>query len=63
MDDEHDFEDRMLYQVEALHVHATRWQYPKMLNAMHMEEDFAFFLEHILGLKDLQAVNTRRMPN
>jgi hypothetical protein len=37
-DDEHDFEDKMLYQVEALHVHATRWQDPKMLKALHIEE-------------------------
>jgi hypothetical protein len=46
MDDEHDFKDRMIYQVEALHVHATRSQDPKMLKALHIEEDFAFFLEY-----------------
>jgi hypothetical protein len=47
MDDDHQFEDELLYKVEALDVHATRWQDPKMLKAMHIEEDFAFFLEHI----------------
>jgi hypothetical protein len=45
MDDDHQFEDELLYKVEALDVHATRWQDPKMLNVMHIEEDFAFFLE------------------
>ena len=46
MDDEQDLEDRMLYQVEALDVHATRWKDPKILREMHIEEDVAFFLEH-----------------
>jgi hypothetical protein len=46
MDDERDFEWMMLYQVEALQVNATRWQNPKMLKALHIKEDFAFFLEY-----------------
>jgi hypothetical protein len=37
MDDDHQFEDELLYKVEALDVHATSWQDPKMLKAMHIE--------------------------
>jgi hypothetical protein len=46
VDDGQQFEDELLYKVEALDVHATRWQDLKMLKEMHIEEDFAFFLEH-----------------
>jgi hypothetical protein len=46
MDDEHQLEDDLIYKEEALDVHATRWQDPRMLKEMHIEEDFSFFLEH-----------------
>jgi hypothetical protein len=46
MDDEQQLEDDLIYQAEALDVHATRWQDSRMLKEMHIEEDFAFFLEH-----------------
>jgi hypothetical protein len=36
MDNEHDFEDKMLYKVESIDVHTTRWKDPKMLKAMHI---------------------------
>jgi hypothetical protein len=38
MDDEHQFEDDLIYKAGDLDVHTTRWQDPRMLKAMHIEE-------------------------
>ena len=44
LDDKQQIEDDIIYQAEALDVHTTRWQDPRMLKELHIEEDFAFFL-------------------
>ena len=48
LDDEQQKEDDMIYKADALHVHTTRWQDPRMLKELHIEEDFTFFLERTM---------------
>jgi hypothetical protein len=48
LEDVEQIEDDMIYQAEPLYVHTTRWQDPRMIKELHIEEDFAFFLERTM---------------
>jgi hypothetical protein len=37
------WEDDALYAADSLHVHSTRWPYPKVIQAWGMHEDFQAF--------------------
>ena len=44
LDEEHLWEDDMLSKAESLDVYATRWKEPEVLNILHIEEHFNYFL-------------------